>query len=454
MTQHPKNRREFFETTAAAALAGSLIANADAAAEDRSVPRVPKVPKIPRKRIAIITTLWAYLRHGQHIGDRFLVGYPWEGDWHEPEVEVVSAFVDQKPTAADRKSREEEYGFPQGDQSLERAREFGFSLYKTIPETLRCGGPKLAVDGVVLIGEHGDYPTNDLGQKLYPRARFFSEIVDVFRADGCAVPVFNDKHLSYSFEKAQAMVEASRELGFPMLAGSSLPVGWRMPEMEVPYGARISEALAITGSRSLDSAGLHALEALQCLVERRRGGESGIRRVQTLTGARVWKALKDKSWSPELMARALSRADLVEGITLKDARTQDLAAPGVLESIVPEPQAVLFEYRDGLKATLLMLGGAIGDYTAAVRLDRRNQVLSTKFHLPPNPNVVYSACLAHHIESMIVNNQAPYPVERTLLVSGLLESALASRQRENVRIATPHLDVRYKAPRKSTFPRG
>ncbi|HCC99727.1 MAG TPA: hypothetical protein DER64_04295, partial [Planctomycetaceae bacterium] len=128
----------------------------------------------PRKRIAIITTLWAYLRHGQHIGDRFLVGYPHEGDWHEPRVEVVSAFVAQQPTASDREVREKEFGFPQGDLAADRAREFGFELHKTIPEALRCGGKRLAVDGVVVIAEHGEYPSNAKGQKLYPRAEFFS----------------------------------------------------------------------------------------------------------------------------------------------------------------------------------------------------------------------------------------------------------------------------------------
>ncbi|MEC7555960.1 MAG: twin-arginine translocation signal domain-containing protein [Planctomycetota bacterium] len=444
-TRSATTRRHFLGTTAATAVAGSLATPATGTVGNQPGPAGP------RKRIAIITTLWAYLRHGQHIGDRFLVGYPWEGDWHEPEVEVVSAFVAQQPTEMDRKIRAKEFGFPQGDLSTLRAREFGFSLYKSIAEALRCGGKTLAVDGVVLIAEHGEYPTNSLGQKLYPRAEFFSEIVDVFRSDGRAVPVFNDKHLSYSFEKARAMCDASRELQFPLLAGSSLPVGWRMPEMEVPYGAKIEEALAISGSQSLDSAGFHALEALQCLVERRHGGESGIRRVQTLTGPDVWRALSRKKWSTDLMARALSRADLVEGVTLVDARPQDLAAPGVLESIVSQPQAVLFEYRDGLSATLLMLKGAVGDFTAAVRLDRGDRVLSTKFHLPVEPNVAYSACLAHHIETMIVTGQPGYPVERTLLVSGLLEAAHHSRSQQGRRLKTPQLDVRYQAPRASLY---
>ncbi|MFP6751807.1 MAG: twin-arginine translocation signal domain-containing protein, partial [Pirellulaceae bacterium] len=131
-------RRDFLELAAAAALAGSL-----------AQPSVAK-ERTPRKRIAILTTLWSYLHHGQHIGDRFLVGYPWEGDWHTPEVEVVSAYVAQKPTAADMQSREAEYGFPQGDLAPQRARQFGFGLYPTIAEALRCGGDSLVVDGVVI----------------------------------------------------------------------------------------------------------------------------------------------------------------------------------------------------------------------------------------------------------------------------------------------------------------
>ena len=161
------------------------------------------------KRVAIITTIYRYLSHAQHMGDRFLVGYPLNGRWHKGDVQVVSLYVDQKP---------------QGDQSQERAKEFGFQVYPTIAETLRCGGEKLAVDAVLIIGEHGEYPKNDLGQVLYPRYEFFKQCVEVFEKDGRSVPVYNDKHLSYSFEKAKWMVDQGKRMGFPMLAGSSLPV--------------------------------------------------------------------------------------------------------------------------------------------------------------------------------------------------------------------------------------
>ena len=60
----------------------------------------------------------------------------------------------------------------------------------------------------------------------------------MFEKDGRAVPVYNDKHLSYSFEKAKAMVDASQRLQFPMLAGSSIPVTWRLPAIELPLDAR------------------------------------------------------------------------------------------------------------------------------------------------------------------------------------------------------------------------
>src|SRR5262249_58956488 len=83
----------------------------------------------------------------------------------------------------------------------------------------------------------GDYPTNEIGQKKYPRYEFFKQVADVFRKDGRTAPVFNDKHLSWKWEWAVEMVETARKLNFPFLAGSSLPVTWRMPAVDLPYGA-------------------------------------------------------------------------------------------------------------------------------------------------------------------------------------------------------------------------
>ena len=388
------------------------------------------------KRIAIVATVYRYLSHAQHIGDRFLVGYPSDGAWHKPDMKVVSLYVDQKPD---------------GDQSAARAKEFDFQVYPTIAEALRCGGSNLAVDAVLVIGEHGDYPRNDKGQVLYPRYDFVKQCVDVFEKDGVSVPLYNDKHLSFSFEKARWMVDASKRLKFPMLAGSSLPVTWRLPDIELALNSEIESAMMV-GYGGPDVMDFHGLEALQCMLERRKGGETGVRAVQMIEGEAVWKALDARQISRDLLVSALSRSDTPQGQTIVDGRTQDLVAKGELPKLVKKPAAYFLEYRDGLKATLLMLNGAVKDFTFAARVKGAG-VQSTQFFLSPEPNVTYSACLVSKIEELFETGKAPYPVERTLLVSGILESCLTSRLEGQKRLETPHLDVRYRAPQQSQHAR-
>jgi hypothetical protein len=408
-------RREFLGSTALFPLA---------AAAQGSNPR----------RVAVITTIYRYLSHGQHIGDRFLVGYPHDGTWHMPNVKVVSLYVDQKPD---------------GDLSQERAKEFGFRVYPTIAEALCCGGDRLACDAVLIVGEHGNYPRNEKGQTLYPRYEFFEQCLKVFNASGRSVPVYNDKHLSYSFEKAQAMVAASKRMGFPMLGGSSLPVTWRLPDIEMPIGAEIEDAVMV-GVGGSDAMDFHALEGMQCMLERRRGGETGIRSVQLLDGDKVWEAGKKGIWSEELLSSALSRSDTPQGLTVKDGRTQDLVGSGVLPSLVPHPAAYLIEYRDGTRAAMLMLEGAVQDFNFAAHV-RGAGLVSTQFFLSPVPNVTYSACLVSKIEQMFMTARAPYPIERTLLTSGMLEACLTSRLQGNQRLETPHLAVTYAPPVESQY---
>jgi hypothetical protein len=387
------------------------------------------------KRVAIITTVYRIQSHGQHIGDRFIVGYPYAGVWHKPNTKVVSLYVDQHPD---------------GDLSADRAREFGFQVYPTIAETLRCGGDKLPVDAVLIIGEHGDYPRNDKGQILYPRFEFFEQCAKVFEQDGRAVPVYNDKHLSYSFDKAKKMVETSRRLKFPMLGGSSLPVTWRLPELELPLGCHIEDALMI-GAGGSDAMDFHALEALQCMVERRGHGETGVRAVQMIEGDAVWQAGDDGRWSKELLTDALSRSDTPMGTGDTESRPEDLVSSGQLPKIVKDPAAYFIEYNDGFKATLLMLDGGLKDFNFAARVRGMPGVQSTQFFLSPEPNVTYSACLAHGIEKMFETGVAPYPIERTLLVSGILESCLTSKVQNHARLETPHLKVAYRAPAESVY---
>ena len=411
-------RRAFLGTAAAAALASC---------GRRDTPAEPK-------RIAVVTTIYRYLSHAQHIADRFLVGYPYEGEWRKPNMKIVSLFVDQKP---------------EGDQSEERAKEFGFSVYPSIAEALRCGGDKIACDAVLLIGEHGEYPTNELGQKLYPRYEFFKDCVKVFEEDSHAVPIYNDKHLSFSFKKAAEMVADSKRLGFPMLAGSSLPVTWRLPDLELPLGCEIEDALMV-GIGGSDAMDYHALEAMQCMIERRKGGETGVKAVEMIEGGAVWKAADAGRWSKDLLVSAISRSDSPQGFTIEDGRTQDLAGSGEIQKLVKKPAAYFIEHNDGLKTTLLMLNGAVRDFTFAARVKGMQGPQSTQFFLSPTPNVTYSACLVNGIERMFETGEAPYPVERTLIVSGVLEACLKSRQAAE-RLETPELKVIYQAPAESSY---
>jgi hypothetical protein len=387
--------------------------------------------------MAIVTTVWRYMSHAWHMGERFLVGFPTGGKWHQPGLDVVSAYVDQTP---------------EDDLSKKRAAEFGFKIYPKIADALRCGGDKLAVDAVLIIGEHGDYPQNDLGQKLYPRYEFFSQVARVFKQDGRAVPVYNDKHLSWKWEWAKEMVETAHTLDFPLIAGSSLPVTWRMPVVEMPYGADVQEIVTVAMG-GLDSYDFHALETIQCMAERRRGGETGVAALQALRGDAVWKALAAGSWEAGGWDPKLFEACLCRSQTLAQPPTFSHRHPTAeqMREWVKDPVAYRYEYADGLKATMLLLNGLVGDFTFAARLKGQDEPLSTLFYLPPNPNVTYSAALMSRVERVFLTGKVPYPVERTLLTTALVAAGMKSLASGQKRLETPHLAVRYQAPRESTF---
>jgi hypothetical protein len=440
-------------------------------------------------RLAILGSIYRSQSNMQTLADRFLVGYPYDGEWHMPNVQVVSVYVDQLERQADaapspyqlamtgakvapansakgiagglgrdrtvktqpapEKTESSEKPDPTADLSRARSKQFGFRLCSNIPEALRCGGDRIAVDAVLTIIEQDDYPSNDRGQILLPSYDFFQQCVQVFEDEGHAVPYFNHRQLSFSFEQAQTMVKTASRLRFPLLAGSSLPVTWRLPDVDIPLGAEVEEAVMVGMADGMD---FDALEALQCMLERRKGGETGVKAVQLLEGDDVWAAGNAGRWSKDLLSSALSRSDTPLGLTVLDGRTQDLVASGVLPQLVKNPAAYCIEYSDGTRATLLMLNGAIMDFNLSARVAGHGLV-STQFFLPPAPNEAYSACLAAKIEQMFQTKNAAYPVERTLLTTGVLEACLQSRHRLNQRLETPQLAVSYQPPDESQYAR-
>ena len=437
MTRPPYSldRRRFLQTTAALAASAGPFSSFAAAQGPRSQP--PPRPDQPTKKVAVVTTTYYYLSHAYHICGRFLHGYLRDGRMHYPDFGIAGMYVAQQGD---------------GDLSRELARTHGFALYPDIADALTLGGERLAVDGVLLIGEHGDYPYNEKDQKLYPRYEFFQQIADVFRKSDRSVPVFCDKSLSYDRTKARAMVATAKELGFPLFAGSSLPVTWRRPELELPLGAPIEEAL-LASRGDLDIWGIHSLEALQCMVERRTKGQQGVRAVTCLEGDAVWKAGDDGLWSWDLLEHALGRSP---SLNVGDIRTncRQYVARLALRANPKGPAAFVVEYRDGLRATVLVLNGHVDDTTFAARIKGQEKPVSTLFMLPAPPGADFLEALTMKVEDFLTSGRPSYPIERTLLTGAILDVALESRYRGQKRLETPDLDIRYDPPADSGFMRG
>ena len=403
-----------------------------------------------RPKIAAITTIYHKYSHTQHIVDRFLEGYGWNGRHHRPEMDLVSLYVDQ----VDELSAEEiAEGKKRPDLSRDREERFPqLTIYPTVADALTLGGSELAVDGVLLVGEHGKYQRNEKGQHLYPRYELFKQIVAVYRASGRSAPIFNDKHLSWKWEWCQEMYDISQEMGFAFMAGSSLPVTWRTPSIDMPLDAPVTEGMCV-GYGGVDSYDYHALETLQCMIERRAGGEKGVRWVQAYKGDAFWEAHHAELWSHELFEACLCRSH-----TLKPGRAgfNDIF-PTIdeLKEICQEPYAYQYEHLDGLKSTMIMMNGLIQDFNFAAHIEGKEQPLSTQMYLPMPPARTtlanFFSPLVNNVEKMFLTGKPTYPVERTLLTSGLVIGGVDSLHQDQARIDTPHLKIEYQPTAESTF---
>lgn len=377
------------------------------------------MPENPPKKIAAISTvIWeGRASHARTIVGKYLFGFNQNGRPPRPRSDIVSIFTHQTP---------------ESDISRDWSRDFGIPWFRTIHEALTLGTDKLAVDGVLLVAEHGDYPFNDKEQKLYPRFELFLEIADTFRRTGKSVPLFNDKHLSFSWHNAKRMYDISKELGFEFMAGSSVPVNYREPEVEFPWGARTKHGVVV-GPGPIDSYGFHMLETVQCLIERRAGGEKGVEAVQCLEGDAIWQFLDNTPWAKKLFDAALSRS-----VNRKpDPRVEDKA--GALFRVW---------HRDGVETAIFRLPRGSGDFSVAVDVEGQTEPISTMMWRSKPDNRSFD-CMILNIEKLFETGKATYPVERTLLVSGILDLVLESRVQGHKRIETPQLGVAYQVPNTS-----
>ena len=401
----PITRRNFLTGLGAALTARRLGADLPGAGTSNPAPR----------KVAAAVTVYTHNSHADLIVGRLLEGYHLDGKAPRPNLKLVSLYIDQ---------------VGEKDKGRRLAAEHGVRVCKTIEETLTLGASRLAVDGVLLIGEHGNYPGSETGQTMYPRRRFFEETAAVFRQADRVVPVFSDKHLSWNWNDAKWMYDTARELKVPLMAGSSLPLTWRRPAIDVRRGARLTEAVGIS-YHTLDGYGFHALEMLQCLCERRRGGEVGVAAVQCVEGAEVWKARDTGRFDAKLLESAWWRRDHI-------ARSK-----GGLEESVPKPAAFFIEYRDGFRGTILTLNPANDEWSIGWREADEPDPRSTLFWTQEARPFGHFTSLVQGIERMIHTGAPPWSVERTLLTTGVLDALLVSRLRGGLRLETPHLAITY-----------
>ncbi len=396
---------------------------------------VAKTPPVTKPRIAFLGTVVRNLSHSQHFLDRMTLGYTWGGRWRAPRVEVASVYIDQ---------------FPDSDLSRGRAKKHRLNMVATIEDALTLGTGKLAVDGVAIIGEHGDYPQNYIGQYLYPRYEWFKKVVRVFESSGRSVPVFNDKHLSTDWAGCAEMVADSKRLKFPFLAGSSLPVTWRLPQLELPLETPLKESVCVAYG-GVDSYDFHALETAQCMSERRKGGETGIRSVWALKGPKLWAELArpERKTAADLVVSALNTSHSLPLELGYMSAPVDLAWA---TKALPEVTGYLIDHRDGFRTTIIL--AKIADFNYA-GMEHSGKIHNCQFMLPmPRKNATtadFFNPLIRHMEEMYLTGEVPYPIERTLLTSGMVIGGVKSLSLGQRKIETPEMAVAYKPFAKSAF---
>lgn len=368
-----------------------------------------------RPKLAVIVNSYGAISHGDCICTKLLEGLQFADRLDPPRCEVVAMHLVE---------------IAKDDIGRELAKQHGVPLYHSIAAALCRGGDALAVDGVVLIGEHGTWPVNEQGQQMYPRREQFDQVVGVFRQAGRVVPVFNDKHLSWNWAWARHMWHQAQELKIPLMAGSSLPYAPFEPKVPLPRDRRLDHVIAI-GYGGLESYGFHAIETGQFIVDQRASGEVGVKWVQCLEGQAVWEALAAGRWPQEIAAAALTAVREPKG------RPQDYT---------DRVYAFDIEYRDGQRLTVLLANGYCQEFGFAYRERGAAPIHAAVYKLDPRPRRQHFSALVRSIEDMFLSGRPTEPAERTYLTTGILAYGIESHHRGGLRLETPDLDIGYRPP--------
>ncbi len=412
-------RREMLELAGVAGLATFTGVATDAVAQTAQ----------RRPRIACLVSYWGLpTSHADWIVNKLLDGYWWQGAHTPSQVEVVSVYIDQLDTSL-------------LGQKVCKAKNI--PIFKTVKETVTLGQKELAVDGVVIVAEHGNYRTDLKGRWLLPRWWIYHQVIQVFEQSKRSVPVFNDKHLSYSWDEAKWMFDKSRELKFPLTGGSSIPTYFRKPEIELAINTPIKNSIVV-GNAADEGAIFHCIDVLQAFVDRRKGGETGVKAVQSIRGPETWAWVERNAWAGNLLEAVRKKFDLKPGHFQEGRR----------------PNVCIVEYNDGSRASVIS-GEGVG-WTYAGEIEGQKQPTIVSMLGWPGPISQYHAANAHEhwIIEMMLTGKEPFNAERLLLSTGIVNYYMESNwdngrySAAGRRIETPFLDIKYRSTHGPLFESG
>ena len=382
-----------------------------------------------RPRIACLVSFWGLpTSHADWIVNKLLDGYWWQGAHTPSRVEVVSVYIHQFDTSL-------------LGQKVCKAKNI--PIFRTVGETVTLGGKELAVDGVVIVAEHGNYPADLKGHWLLPRWWIYQQVIRVFEQSQRSVPVFNDKHLSYSWDDAKWMFDKSRELNFPLTGGSSIPTYFRKPEIELAIETPIKNSIVVGGTAD-EGAIFHCIDVLQAFVDRRKGGETGVKSVQSIRGPETWKWVERNSWAGNL---------------LEAVRKNFALKPGYFQE-GRKPAVCIVEYNDGTQSAVISGAGVGWTYAGEIEGQKDPTIISMLGW--PGPISQYHAANAHEhwITEMMLTRKEPFNAERLLLSTGIVNHYMESNWENGRyseigrRIETPFMNMRYHSTHGPLFETG
>ncbi len=412
-------RRGMLEVTGVAGLATLTGIATDAVAQTAQ----------KRPRIACLVSYWGLpTSHADWIVNKLIDGYWWQGAHTPSQVEVVSAYIHQLDTSL-------------LGQKVCKAKNI--PIFKTVAEAVTLGRKELAVDGVAIVAEHGNYPTDLKGHWLLPRWWIYQQVIQVFEQSKRSVPVFNDKHLSYNWDDAKWMFDKSRELNFPLTGGSSIPTYFRTPEIELAIDTPVKNSIVV-GNAADEGAIFHCVDVLQAFVDRRKGGETGVKAVQSIRGPETWTWVERNAWAGNLLEAVGRKFDLKPGHFREGRKTN----------------ACVVEYNDGTKAAVISGEGVGWTYAGEVEGQKDPTIVSMLGF--PGPISQYHAAngYEHWIIEMMLTGKEPFNAERLLLSTGIINYYMESNWENGRysavgrRIETPFLKMKYRSTHGPLFETG